>query len=245
MGNSLGYALAVEKLMGIEVSPYVQAVRVVMAELQRIASHCIAVGTYGMDIGAFTPFLYAFREREMILDLFEAACGARLTYSYVTIGGVTKHVVGVGETPHLNEQYYQVVANITKFAAGATTNFAINMKYLCATEFWYPYTNAFPRGGGTLDFDVNIYHGISYINVPADLSPPATNIYNFNKPYGTWPAATPATITNASQFASFWMPGSAYVVYGGTMNRTDAAFVEDIIVGDFKVGGILQGEMDL
>src|SRR5436309_16031367 len=56
MNNNLGYALTVEKLMGIQVSPYVQTIRVVMAELQRIASHCIAVGTYGMDIGAFTPF---------------------------------------------------------------------------------------------------------------------------------------------------------------------------------------------
>ena len=64
MGNSLGYALAIEKLMGLEVSPYVQTVRVIMAELQRIASHCVAVGTYGMDLGAFTPFLHLLRDRE-------------------------------------------------------------------------------------------------------------------------------------------------------------------------------------
>ncbi|HEY6548170.1 MAG TPA: NADH-quinone oxidoreductase subunit D, partial [Vicinamibacteria bacterium] len=63
MGNSLGYALAVEKLLGIEVSPYVGTIRVIMAELQRIASHCVAVGTYGMDIGAFTPFLHLLRDR--------------------------------------------------------------------------------------------------------------------------------------------------------------------------------------
>jgi len=89
MGNSLGYALAVEKLMGIEVSPYVQAIRVVMAELQRIASHTIAVGTYGMDIGAFTPFLHLLRDREKILDLFEWTCGARLLYNYNWVGGVS------------------------------------------------------------------------------------------------------------------------------------------------------------
>jgi NADH-quinone oxidoreductase subunit D len=89
MGNSLGYALAVEKLMGIELSPYVQAQRVIMAELQRIASHCIAVGTYGMDIGAFTPFLHLLRDREKILDLFEWTCGARLLYNYNWIGGVS------------------------------------------------------------------------------------------------------------------------------------------------------------
>jgi NADH-quinone oxidoreductase subunit D len=89
MGNSLGYALAVEKLMGIQVSPYVQAIRVVMAELQRIASHCIAVGTYGMDLGAFTPFLHLLRDREKILDLFEWTCGARLLYNYNWVGGVS------------------------------------------------------------------------------------------------------------------------------------------------------------
>ncbi len=89
MGNSLGYALAVEKLMGIEVSPYVQTLRVLMAELQRIASHCLAVGTYGMDIGAVTPFLHLFRDRERILDLFEWTCGARLLYNYNWVGGVS------------------------------------------------------------------------------------------------------------------------------------------------------------
>ena len=89
MGNSLGYALAVEYLMGIEVSPYVQTLRVLMAELQRIASHCVAVGTYGMDIGALTPFLHLLRDREKILDLFEWTCGARLLYNYNWIGGVS------------------------------------------------------------------------------------------------------------------------------------------------------------
>jgi len=92
MGNSLGFALAVEKLMGIEVSPYVQAQRVIMAELQRIASHCIAVGTYGMDIGAFTPFLHLLRDREKILDLFEWTCGARLLYNYNWVGGLSHDV---------------------------------------------------------------------------------------------------------------------------------------------------------
>jgi NADH-quinone oxidoreductase subunit D len=89
MGNSLGYALAVEKLLGIEVSPYVATIRVIMAELQRIASHCVAVGTYGMDIGAFTPFLHLLRDREKILDLFEWTCGARLLYNYNWVGGVS------------------------------------------------------------------------------------------------------------------------------------------------------------
>jgi len=88
MNDNLAYALAVEKLAGLEVSERARYIRVIFAELNRIASHLVSMGTYGLDIGAFTPFLYAFREREMILDLFESACGARLTYSYITIGGV-------------------------------------------------------------------------------------------------------------------------------------------------------------
>ncbi len=89
MNDNLAYALAVEKLAGLEVSRRAQYIRVVFAELNRIASHLVSMGAYGLDIGAVTPFLYAFREREHILDLFESACGARLTYSYITVGGVT------------------------------------------------------------------------------------------------------------------------------------------------------------
>ncbi|NOX59843.1 MAG: NADH-quinone oxidoreductase subunit D [Planctomycetes bacterium] len=89
MNNNQAFALAVEKLTGLEVPERAKYIRVMFAELNRIASHLVAVGTYGLDMGAFTPFLYCFREREMLLDLFESACGARLTYSYITIGGVT------------------------------------------------------------------------------------------------------------------------------------------------------------
>lgn len=89
MNNNHGFSLAVEKLAGLEIPERASYIRVIIAELNRIASHLVSMGTYGLDMGAFTPFLYAFRERERILDMFEAACGARLTYSYITIGGVT------------------------------------------------------------------------------------------------------------------------------------------------------------
>jgi NADH-quinone oxidoreductase subunit D len=92
MGNNLGYCLAVERLLGHEVPPRGQYIRVLMAELNRIASHLLALGAYGLDLGAFTPFLYAFREREMILDMFEHVCGARLTYNYIKVGGVRSDV---------------------------------------------------------------------------------------------------------------------------------------------------------
>ncbi|MCH8148411.1 MAG: NADH-quinone oxidoreductase subunit D [Planctomycetes bacterium] len=88
MNNNQAFAVAVERLCGIEVPPRAQVIRVIFAEMNRIASHLVSLGTYGLDMGAFTPFLYCFREREMILDLFEQACGARLTYSYITVGGV-------------------------------------------------------------------------------------------------------------------------------------------------------------
>jgi NADH-quinone oxidoreductase subunit D len=89
MTNEWGYALAVERMLKIEVPERVEYIRVIMAELQRIASHLIAVGTYGIDAGAFTPFLYTFIDREKILDLFEMTCGARLLYNYIWIGGLS------------------------------------------------------------------------------------------------------------------------------------------------------------
>ncbi|MFT7677186.1 MAG: NADH-quinone oxidoreductase subunit D [Planctomycetota bacterium] len=89
MNNNLGYSLAVEKLMPeLEIPRRGTMIRTICAELNRIASHLIAYGTYGIDIGAFTPFFYAFREREWIQALFEKICGARLTYSFIRIGGV-------------------------------------------------------------------------------------------------------------------------------------------------------------
>ncbi|MGK9476052.1 NADH-quinone oxidoreductase subunit D [Melioribacter sp. OK-6-Me] len=92
MYNNFGYVLAVEKLLGIEVPERVEYIRVIMGELQRIASHLVAIGTYGLDIGAFTPFLYCFRDREKILNLFEITCGARLLYNYMWVGGLSHDI---------------------------------------------------------------------------------------------------------------------------------------------------------
>src|SRR6186713_1168366 len=89
MNMNLGYSLAVEKLCGMKVPEKANVIRVLIGELNRVASHLVGMGAYGLDLGTFSPFLYAFREREKILDLFEEACGARLTYSYLTPGGAT------------------------------------------------------------------------------------------------------------------------------------------------------------
>jgi len=83
-----GYAMAVEKLVGIEVPARADYLRVLADELNRIASHLIFMGTMTMDLGAYTPFLHALREREKINDIIEILCGARLTYNYIRVGGV-------------------------------------------------------------------------------------------------------------------------------------------------------------
>ncbi|HET8827260.1 MAG TPA: NADH dehydrogenase (quinone) subunit D [Terriglobales bacterium] len=88
MTNNLCYVLAVEKLLGLEIPPRAQWIRVMMNELTRINSHLVWLGTHAMDIGAMTVFLYCFREREDILRLFEAISGQRMMTSYFRIGGI-------------------------------------------------------------------------------------------------------------------------------------------------------------
>ena len=83
------YSIAVEKLLDIELPERVEYIRVIVAELQRIASHLVAIGTFGLDVGAITPFTWTIRDRERVLDLFEALCGARLLYNYIWPGGVS------------------------------------------------------------------------------------------------------------------------------------------------------------
>ena len=92
MSNELGSVVAAERLLKITVPERVEYIRVIMAEFSRIVSHLIAIGTYGMDIGAFTPFLYCMRDRERVLDIFEQTCGARLLYNYMWIGGLSHDV---------------------------------------------------------------------------------------------------------------------------------------------------------
>jgi len=88
LSNNLGYALAVERLLGLEIPEKAQWLRVLLVELSRLNSHLIWLGTHAMDIGALTVFLYTFREREEILRLFEAIAGQRMMTSYIRIGGL-------------------------------------------------------------------------------------------------------------------------------------------------------------
>ena len=119
MTNNLAYVMAVEKLAGIKVPERAEYLRVIMSEMMRISSHLIAVGAFLNDLGAFfTPFMYMFREREKLLDLFEMVCGQRLTYNYMRIGGVSHDIpqeflpaLGkfVAEMPHFIDEYDQLL----------------------------------------------------------------------------------------------------------------------------------------
>ncbi|HKS70421.1 MAG TPA: NADH-quinone oxidoreductase subunit D [Ktedonobacterales bacterium] len=88
MLNEICYAAAVEQIAGIEPPRRAQYIRLIVGELERIASHLVAIGTYGLDLGAFTPVLWCFRDRELILDMFEALSGHRFTHNYMRVGGV-------------------------------------------------------------------------------------------------------------------------------------------------------------
>ncbi|MCX7879108.1 MAG: NADH-quinone oxidoreductase subunit D [Ignavibacteria bacterium] len=109
MNNELPYVMAVEKLMGIKVPDKVEYIRVIMSELNRIANHQIAIATFGLDAGAFTPFLYLFRDREYILWIFEKASGARLLFNYFWIGGLANDVY-----PTFKEDVLNIVKQVRK-----------------------------------------------------------------------------------------------------------------------------------
>ena len=118
----LCYCMAVEKLMAIEVPERAQYIRVIMCELQRFASHCMAIGTFASDTGAFfTPLMYTLRERERILDIYDTACGARMTVSYIRYGGVARDL-----TEDALDTIRQFVAdidrNVDEFEAMLTGN---------------------------------------------------------------------------------------------------------------------------
>ncbi len=92
MGNNLAYVMAIEKLVDLDVPPRAQALRVILTELQRIASHLVWLGTSSLDLAAMSLFLYCFRERELILDIFEMVSGQRMMVTYFRPGGVWRDV---------------------------------------------------------------------------------------------------------------------------------------------------------
>src|SRR5574342_863894 len=92
VGNNLAYCMAVEKLVDLDIPPRAQAIRVILTELQRLASHLVWIGTFGLDLAAMSMFLYAFREREKILDIKELVSGQRMMTTYFRPGGLWRDV---------------------------------------------------------------------------------------------------------------------------------------------------------
>ncbi|PZC40219.1 MAG: NADH-quinone oxidoreductase subunit D [Chloroflexi bacterium] len=138
MSNNLGYCLAIEKLANVIPPQRATVLRVIFAELQRIASHAMANGTLVSDAGAWqTPLLYMFREREKILDLFEMTCGARLTTNYMRIGGVAFEPPAefypllndlLGELPDKIDEYMDLLSTNEIFIARTKNVGIINPK---------------------------------------------------------------------------------------------------------------------
>src|SRR5919108_6581930 len=92
LGNNLAYALSIEKLCGCDIPPRANVLRVLLAELTRLASHLMFVGSIALDLGASSPFLYVWREREKILDFFERISGARMMTSFIRPGGLLRDI---------------------------------------------------------------------------------------------------------------------------------------------------------
>jgi NADH-quinone oxidoreductase subunit D len=119
--NNLAYVGAVEKLVGLVVPPRARYIRTILAELQRISSHLLWLATHAIDIGAMTPFFYCFRERELILDLFEQFCGARLTLNCMRPGGLP-HDLPVGWAERCREFVEAFPARVAEYEELLTEN---------------------------------------------------------------------------------------------------------------------------
>jgi NADH-quinone oxidoreductase subunit D len=174
LSNNLAYCLAVEKLCGIEVPKRAQYLRVILAELQRISAHLLWLGTHVLDVGAITPIFFAFRERETILDIIEHVTGARLTPSFIRVGGLAKEMpdefvdmVGsfVKDFPKHVDEYETLVTqniiwrkrtqNIARLSAEDAVNFGVTGPVLRASGVNYDLRKTFPYSSYE-DFDFEI-----------------------------------------------------------------------------------------
>lgn len=140
MFNTWCYCMAVEKLLEIEVPPRAEYIRVILGELQRISSHLVWLGTTALDLGALSPFLYTFREREMILDVFEMVAGARMMASYFRPGGVAYD---------LPDGFEEVVADLIELIPERADNY---QRLLTNNPIWKDRT----QGVGVIDTETAI-----------------------------------------------------------------------------------------
>ena len=158
MNAEMGYVLTVEKMLGTEVPERAQYIRTIVAELQRIASHLMFFGVYAIDLGAFSPFLYAFQDREFILRIFEEISGARLLYNYVWLGGVwndisdsqLKRIESFLDEVEENIKKYHTLVGENKIFIGRTANVGVVSKEMA---YDYGATGPVLRGSG-IDWDL-------------------------------------------------------------------------------------------
>jgi NADH-quinone oxidoreductase subunit D len=145
MSNNLGYILAVEKLLGVEATPRAQTIRVILAELTRISSHLVWLATHALDIAAMSVFLYCFREREYILDLFEMVAGQRMMTSYFRPGGLWRD---------LPEEFVPAVRKFLDFMPSRIADYEALLKN---NPIWLART----KGVGIMTADEAIAWGLS------------------------------------------------------------------------------------
>jgi NADH-quinone oxidoreductase subunit D len=143
MSNNVGFACAVEELLGIECPPRAQAIRVLMAEMSRISDHILGIGLQGMDLGAFTAMLWAFIEREKAYDVFELTSGGRLTTSYTRVGGLAFDLPE--EVPHRCRRFLERLTEVLEQIEGMLSH---NRIFLDRTQ-----------GVGTFTKEQAIQHG--------------------------------------------------------------------------------------
>ncbi len=149
MQNELPLCLALEEMLGVEVPERAKYIRTILFELSRIASHLVWIGTYMLDLGAITPFLYAFRDREMILDIIEKTAGARLLPNYFTFGGVRR------------DHHPRMLEEITEFLNWLETK----LHEYEALTIDAPVFQARTVGVGILDPQVALNHGVTGPNL--------------------------------------------------------------------------------
>ena len=180
MSNEFGYAVAMERMLKIKVPERVEYIRVIMAEFSRIVSHLIAIGTYGMDIGAFTPFLYCMRDREHVLDIFEETCGARLLYNYMWVGGLSHdvqpnfaekvksfckyfrpNITELNDLLSYNKIFIERTANVGVLPGDVALNYAVSGPTLRGSGVKWDLRKNDPYSVyGKLDFDIPVGKGL-------------------------------------------------------------------------------------
>ena len=166
--NEMAFCMAVEKLMSLEIPERAQYVRVILCELNRIASHMLFYGTYGLDAGAMTPVMYGFRERERIQSLFEAVSGARMMHNYIQIGGVREDL-----PPDFDQRMARLLDDLKRGIEECDQLLSMSEIFLART-----------KGVGAIGAEVAIDFGMSGPNLRACGVPEDVRI---SEPYSVYP----------------------------------------------------------